>query len=70
MKYYLKILDEDDWEEVDKETWIAAERAAGFHNTMGQPNEPSTSYWGNTKPGLTYHYGKLDYEPIDFNKIT
>jgi hypothetical protein len=30
------------WEEVTKTEFVAAERAAGFHNTMGRPDEPAT----------------------------
>jgi hypothetical protein len=36
----------DDWTEVTKEEYVRAERQAGFHNTMGQPNEPATSSFG------------------------
>lgn len=31
------------WVEVTKEEYVAAERAARFRNTMGEPNEPATS---------------------------
>ena len=31
--------------EVSMEEWVAAERAAGFHNTMGRPEEPGTAAW-------------------------
>lgn len=29
--------------QVDKAEYVAAERLAGFRNTMGQPDEPATS---------------------------
>lgn len=34
------------WVQVDKKTWVAAERGAGFHNTMGRPEEPATHSFG------------------------
>lgn len=49
-KYFLK--EDGDWYEVDKRRWVLAERMAGFHNTMGQPNEPATSSWSVNKRGL------------------
>ena len=33
----------DRWVEVTKAQYVAAERAAGFFNTMGEPGEPATS---------------------------
>lgn len=44
------------WEEVTKEDWVAAERAEGFRNTMGQPKEPATSSFS----GKVYE-GKRSY---------
>lgn len=35
--------------EVTKEEFVAAERKAGFHNTMGQPLEPATASFSNGK---------------------
>lgn len=32
--------------EVTMAEWVAAEREAGFHNTMGRPEEPATWSWG------------------------
>lgn len=43
------------WEEVDKARFVSAERRAGFHNTMGQPDEPGTGGWSHT-----YHPGQPD----------
>ncbi len=34
-------------EEVTKKEWVRAERAAGFHNTMGKPDEPGTGGFSN-----------------------
>lgn len=43
-KYYLTESDDDDnWIEVTKEEYVRAERAAGFRNTMGRPDEPATA---------------------------
>lgn len=33
------------WEEVDEGAFVRAERAAGFHNTLGHPEKPATSAW-------------------------
>lgn len=43
-KYFLKSewQDDDAWEEVSKEVFVRTERAAGFRNTMGRPDEPAT----------------------------
>ena len=40
-RFFLKA-DWTGWREVTKVQWVSAERNAGFHNTMGQPNEPGT----------------------------
>lgn len=47
-RYFITIDGEE--HEVDKEVWVREERAAGFHNTMGQPNEPATASWSSSKP--------------------
>ena len=36
------------WRDVTKTEWVAAERSAGFHNTMGHPDEPGTGGFGNS----------------------
>lgn len=42
-RFWLAVnLDEPQWREVTKEQFVAAERAAGFRNTLGQPDEPAT----------------------------
>lgn len=48
------------WREVDKQTYVNHERNAGFHNTMGQPNEPATGSFSSTEwpwEGRTYPPG-------------
>lgn len=40
-RYYLRN-ETTDWREVTKAEYVQAERAAGFHNTLGQPHEPAT----------------------------
>lgn len=40
MRFWLR---DNSWREVSKEEWVRAERAAGFRNTMGEPDEPATS---------------------------
>lgn len=39
--------DQGEWNHVSKEEWVRAERAAGFVNTMGHPNEPGTHSFSN-----------------------
>lgn len=43
--FYLSSDEGMNWREVTKTEWVAAERAAGFKNTLGQPDEPATSSW-------------------------
>jgi hypothetical protein len=43
-RYWLT-LDGGKEHEVSKEEWVRAERAAGFHNTMGHYNDPGTASW-------------------------
>lgn len=40
---YFITSDDGEEQEVTKEKFVAIERAAGFHNTMGHPNEPATA---------------------------
>ncbi|MEU8158135.1 hypothetical protein AB0B94_31155 [Micromonospora sp. NPDC048986] len=42
-RYFLRSPNEAEFIEVSKERYVAAERAAGFRNTLGQPDEPATS---------------------------
>lgn len=46
IRYLLKADWQEEWTEVSKEVWVRAERAAGFHNTMGRPDEPGTAGFG------------------------
>jgi hypothetical protein len=41
--YHYWVREPSRWYEVTKEQFVAAERDAGFHNTLGQPNEPATA---------------------------
>jgi hypothetical protein len=59
-KYYLKPDWQTEWTEVTKEEFVKAERAAGFRNTMGEPNEPATS--GFSGHGMN---GRKRYSPED-----
>lgn len=57
-KYYLADSYEDEWVEVTKEEYVMAERAAGFFNTMGRPDEPATAGFSSSN----YHkVGRLRY---------
>ncbi len=40
---YWLLSTEDHWIQVTKQEYVRVERAAGFNNTMGQPDEPATS---------------------------
>jgi hypothetical protein len=53
---YLLSLGGADPREVTKAEWVAAERAAGFINTMGRPDEPGTGGFGNG-----YIRGTIEY---------
>lgn len=48
MKY-----DNGPWECVSKEAYVQAERSADLHNSMGEPDEPATSAFSNTRNGRT-----------------
>jgi len=37
--------------EVTKAEFVAAERRSGFYNTMGQPDEPATASFINSRTG-------------------
>lgn len=42
-RYYLAVnVENPHWREVTKKEFVQAERAAGFHNTMGLPDELAT----------------------------
>ena len=45
-RYWIKFADLE-WSEVSKEEYVRIERAAGFHNTMGEPDEPATASFSN-----------------------
>lgn len=56
--YWVKIGDDGERERVTKEQWAAAERAAGFHNIMGRPNEPATGGFSSIKADRSV-YGRI-----------
>lgn len=50
--------------EVTKAEWVAAERAAGFINTMGRPDEPGTGGFGNGLIRGTIEYPEAVPTPV------
>jgi len=46
--YYLQVGDEPE-REVTMQEWVAAERRAGFYNTMGHPERPATGGFSDGK---------------------
>lgn len=42
-RYWLREPNDSDYREVTCAEYVAAERQAGFHNTMGKPDEPATA---------------------------
>ena len=67
MRYFLRYPRPGDetppWTEVTKEEFVAAERAAGFHNTMGQPDEPGTGGFGSSSDNTGRRVqGRMEYE--------
>lgn len=57
-RYFLK-LDGYAWEEATKESYVQAERRAGFRNTLGQPEEPATtSFSGGSVNGRLCYGGR------------
>lgn len=46
--------------EVTKAEYVRAERAAGFHNTLGQPEEPATAAFGTAKISGRTDWGSGD----------
>ena len=58
--YWLKTGHDAPWRQVSKREFVAAERRAGFYNTLGQPNEPATSAFSNA--GIQGRQGFLHNE--------
>lgn len=56
-RYYVTT-DERGEREVDKAEFVNVERRAGFHNTLGQPDEPATGGFSSTNPPLR---GRIEY---------
>lgn len=53
-----------EWIEVTMEDYVKAERAAGFHNTLGEPDQPATVMF-NGKDGPHTVQGKTTYRPVE-----
>ena len=49
-RYFVRFGDSPE-QEVSKERWVAVERQAGFHNTLGHPEEPATAAFSTTAYG-------------------
>lgn len=63
MIYFLRKVGTEQYKEVAKETYVAAERVDGFYNTLGYPNEPATSAF----KGMNFE-GYTEFESMaDFN---
>lgn len=62
-RYYIRT--KPRWVEVDKATYVRHERAAGFHNTLGQPDEPATSGFSASNYDTE---GRLEYGDRDPNE--
>jgi hypothetical protein len=63
--------DGQNWRAATKAEYVAAERAAGFNNTLGQPDEPATSAFGglNGKRGRSYPLTKPGVEIRTFAEV-
>lgn len=47
--------------QVSEADYVAAERAAGFRNTLGRPDEPATSAWKGRGVDGTMHSGRMGF---------
>lgn len=56
-RYFVQTGDSSPWIEVTKADYVDAERGAGFHNTMGQPDEPATGGFGGRGISGSLCYG-------------
>jgi hypothetical protein len=54
----------DEWAQVTMEEYVAAERAAGFVNTMGYPHLPATASFGGMI-GTRAIRGRTTYRPVE-----
>ncbi len=50
-----------DGAEVDKAEYVRVERACGFRNTMGQPEEPGTSMFAGLDDDGVRHEGRMGF---------
>jgi hypothetical protein len=64
-RYFIRTAGEPKWVETDKATYVRHERNAGFHNTMGQPDEPATSGFSSSNYDME---GRLVYGDHDPNE--
>jgi len=61
-----------DGNQVSKAEYVAAERAAGFRNTLGQPDEPATSWWHGVGADGFHHSGHMGWlrgSPLDLSGL-
>jgi len=63
VRYYVAF-DGEPWQRVDKAGFVFAERAAGFHNTLGEAGEPATAGFGWIEGGREIK-GKIEYPHLD-----
>jgi len=61
-KYFIAT-DDWPWVETNKESYVRAERRAGFRNTLGMPDEPATAAWSSSGPDGHTVRGKIEYHP-------
>lgn len=50
-----------DGQQVTVADYVAAERAAGYHNSQGRPDQPATSAWKGPGPDGQQHTGRIGY---------
>lgn len=48
-RFWISLNDGHTWREVTKPEYVALERAMGFNNTMGEPEEPATTTFGRNR---------------------
>lgn len=55
--------------EVTKAEFVALERACGFHDTMGQPEEPATASFSSEQKGVKAS-GRIEYGTEHFATLS
>lgn len=48
-RFWVSLNDGHTWREVTKLEYVALERAMGFNNTMGEPEEPATAAFSRNR---------------------